>query len=330
MLRKLWERWIGCTGADRAPLAAGGQHRGRTAAAALGCGLQLLQRHPRSGQMASTSPSCSPLALVGADEHRQRARIIGPDRVADVAAVPAAAGSLPLTPPHGEGHDGLLTQPRQAAPLQAPRARLVAPPAGLPPDTAGDRRSSGIYYYLLPAWRRSPWQAVQSDNWSGPLVHRLVGVDLPGQRGRTSSARCRSGPGSGRPAGPGASSFVNRVSPANVGGIALNARFLQTLGVTPAQGGRGRVNSSPGMIHLILIVIFFPLVGQRVGKAFKLPSTSTLLRSSPSSCQSLVLLWRPARAAGSHRAPLVPSTLSRQPHQVAQDRRVAVLVSGSR
>jgi hypothetical protein len=33
-----------------------------------------------------------------------------------------------------------------------------------------------------------------------------------------------------------ASSFVNRVSPANVGGMALNARFLQKSGVSPGAG----------------------------------------------------------------------------------------------
>jgi len=34
----------------------------------------------------------------------------------------------------------------------------------------------------------------------------------------------------------GASSYVNRVSPANVGGMALNARFLQKAGVEPTAG----------------------------------------------------------------------------------------------
>jgi undecaprenyl-diphosphatase len=34
------------------------------------------------------------------------------------------------------------------------------------------------------------------------------------------------------------SSFVNRISPANVGGMALNARFLQKSGVEPTAGTR--------------------------------------------------------------------------------------------
>ena len=36
-----------------------------------------------------------------------------------------------------------------------------------------------------------------------------------------------------------ASSFVNRVSPANVGGMALNVRFLQKAGVPTAEAVTG-------------------------------------------------------------------------------------------
>ena len=35
-----------------------------------------------------------------------------------------------------------------------------------------------------------------------------------------------------------ASSFVNRVTPANVGGMALNVRFMQKAGVDPARRSR--------------------------------------------------------------------------------------------
>jgi undecaprenyl-diphosphatase len=77
----------------------------------------------------------------------------------------------------------------------------------------------------------------------------------------------------------GASSFINRVSPANVGGMALNARYLQKSGVEPTAGVAAvGVNSLAGaVVHLILIVIFFAWSSRRLGQAFKLPSTSTLL-----------------------------------------------------
>jgi uncharacterized protein (TIRG00374 family) len=77
----------------------------------------------------------------------------------------------------------------------------------------------------------------------------------------------------------GASSFVNRVSPSNVGGMALNVRFLQKAGVEPSAGVAAvGVNSVAGaLVHAVLLVIFFGWAGRGVGKAFKLPSSTTLL-----------------------------------------------------
>ena len=76
-----------------------------------------------------------------------------------------------------------------------------------------------------------------------------------------------------------ASSFVNRVSPANVGGMALNARFLQKNDVPPSAGVAAvGVNALMGAVaHLILLVIFFTLAGHRLAQAFKLPPASKLL-----------------------------------------------------
>jgi hypothetical protein len=77
----------------------------------------------------------------------------------------------------------------------------------------------------------------------------------------------------------GASSFVNRVSPANVGGMALNVRYLQKSGVEPSAGVAGvGVNALAGALaHAVLLVIFFSLAGRGLTKAFKLPSSSKLL-----------------------------------------------------
>ncbi|HMC67840.1 MAG TPA: lysylphosphatidylglycerol synthase transmembrane domain-containing protein, partial [Mycobacteriales bacterium] len=60
-----------------------------------------------------------------------------------------------------------------------------------------------------------------------------------------------------------ASSFVNRVTPANVGGMALNARFLQKAGVPPPEAVTGvGLNSAVGaIVHLVLLVIFFAWAG---------------------------------------------------------------------
>ena len=75
-----------------------------------------------------------------------------------------------------------------------------------------------------------------------------------------------------------ASSFVNRVTPANVGGMALNVRFLQKAGVEPAAAvsGIGLNVLAGGIVHLVLLFVFFAWAGK--GSAgFKVPSTSKLL-----------------------------------------------------
>ena len=101
-----------------------------------------------------------------------------------------------------------------------------------------------------------------------------------------------------------ASSFVNRVSPANVGGMALNARFLQKSGVETSSGVAAvGVNSVAGaMVHLVLIVVFFTWSGRGLAKAFKLPSSSKLLLilAVVAAIVGIVLATRPGRrfAAG--------------------------------
>jgi undecaprenyl-diphosphatase len=75
-----------------------------------------------------------------------------------------------------------------------------------------------------------------------------------------------------------ASSFINRVTPANVGGMALNVRFMQKAGVDPAVAvsGMGLNVLAGGIVHLILLFVFFAWAGK--GNAgFKIPTNSKLL-----------------------------------------------------
>jgi undecaprenyl-diphosphatase len=76
-----------------------------------------------------------------------------------------------------------------------------------------------------------------------------------------------------------ASSFVNRVTPANVGGMTLNVRFLRKAGLEPAVAVTGvGVNSAAGaVVHIGLMALFFAWAGQGGGGAFKIPSGSKLL-----------------------------------------------------
>ena len=75
-----------------------------------------------------------------------------------------------------------------------------------------------------------------------------------------------------------ASSFVNRVTPANVGGMALNVRYMQKAGIPPAEAvaGMGLNVLAGGVVHFVLLFVFFFWAGK--GNAgFKLPSSSRLL-----------------------------------------------------
>ena len=76
-----------------------------------------------------------------------------------------------------------------------------------------------------------------------------------------------------------ASSFVNRVSPANVGGMALNVRFLQKAGVPTPEAVTGvGLNSLVGaIVHMLLLVLFFTWAGQGGGAGFSIPGGSKVL-----------------------------------------------------
>ena len=76
-----------------------------------------------------------------------------------------------------------------------------------------------------------------------------------------------------------ASSFVNRVTPANVGGMALNARFLQKCGLDSATAVAGvGLNSVGGaVVHLVLTALFLVWAGQSAFRSLPLPSPRTVL-----------------------------------------------------
>jgi undecaprenyl-diphosphatase len=223
---------------------------------------------------------------------------IGPDRaVATAAAAIGADGvaaAVPLLQPLAlsagtrraiKGQDALLKRTRAAAiaasgddadkdlvRLQRVRPRTLLVIAAL----------AGAFYFLLPqiAQVSSSWHALQHANWAWvPVIIGLSALTY------VASAIALIGSVPGHvPFGPavlaqGASSFINRVSPANVGGMALNARFLQKTGTgTPASVAAVGVNALAGAVmHVVMIVVFFALAGHDLTKAFKLPSGSKIL-----------------------------------------------------
>jgi uncharacterized protein (TIRG00374 family) len=243
---------------------------------------------------------------------------IGPDRAAATAGTvigtAGVAAAVPLLQPLAlsastrraiRGQDGLLKKTRAAAiavsgddsdqdlaRLQRVRPRTLLAIAAL----------AGAFYFLLPqiAQVSSSWHALQHADWAWlPVIIGLSALTY------VASAISLIGSVPGPvPFGPavlaqGASSFINRVSPANVGGMALNARFLQKSGTsTPASIAAVGVNSIAGaVVHVVMIVVFFALAGHNLTKAFKLPSGSKILLAFAViiAVVGIVLATRPGR-----------------------------------
>jgi glycosyltransferase 2 family protein len=252
----------------------------------------------------------SPAAMIGADRAvGSAAAVIGPDGVA--AAVPLlqpfalSAGTRRAI----ARHDSLLTQTRVAAAAASGREdqELARIQRVRPKTLLAIAAVAGAFYFLLPqlAHVGSSWRAIQSADWTWlPLVIALSAVTYLASAVALLGAvpeRIRFWP---TVLAQAASSFVNRVSPANVGGMALNARFLQKSGVEGSSGVAAvGVNSVAGaIVHLVLLIVFVTWSGHGLAKAFKLPSSSKLLLilAVVAAIVGIVLATRPGRrfAAG--------------------------------
>ena len=179
--------------------------------------------------LAPAVPLLQPLALSAATRH----------------AIAREGGLLAATRSAAAAASGLSTPP--LASLQRVRPRTLLTIAAL----------AGAFYFVLPqlADVGSSWQALRSMDWIWlPVIIASSAVTY------LASAAALIGAVPGRvPFWPttltqAASSFVNRVSPANVGGMALNTRFLQKSGVSPGAGVAAvGVNALMGAVaHLIL------------------------------------------------------------------------------
>ena len=229
------------------------------------------------------------------------ARLAGrPDRFGPVASAAArvlgaepVARSVPLLQPLAlsaatreavAGQDGLLARTRAAAVAASGQEQpeLVRRPAGPAPDLlaiAGAGRR--VLLPAAPAGRRRRQLACVA---VGALDLAASSVKLSSALTYLASAVSLLGSVSARlPFWPtvltqGASSYINRVSPANVGGMALNVRYLQKCGVEPSAGVAAvGVNALAGaIVHAILLVIFFSWAGRsaRAGHSSCRPAAS--------------------------------------------------------
>ncbi len=212
------------------------------------------------------------------------AKVLGPEGVAP---------AVPLLQPLALSAGTRRAVARRPGLLARTRAQAAAVSGQAPPELARVQRvrprtllavaaASAAFYIVLPELAKVPssWRALQSAHWIWlPVVIAFsVLTYLASAIGLLGGVRVRV-PFWPTVLAQGASSFVNRVSPSNVGGMALNVRFLQKAGVEPTAGvaAVGVSSLAGALVHAVLLVIFFAWAGRSPGKAFKLPSSSTLL-----------------------------------------------------
>lgn len=223
--------------------------------------------------------------------------LVGPERsvrsAVDTVGQEAVGAAIPLMQPLAlsattrrlvAGRDDLLSRTRNAAAeaCGAPQEQLARLERVRPRTLLMIAVLTGAFYFVLPQLAQvdTSWRAFESAEWIWipPLIVLSMLTYVAGAAGIMGSVpqHLRLGPTLLTQL---ASSFVNRVSPANVGGMALNARYLEKSGVdgTTSVAAVGVNTLVGGLVHLVLVAIFFTSAGASLGKAFSLPSGSKLL-----------------------------------------------------
>jgi uncharacterized membrane protein YbhN (UPF0104 family) len=227
--------------------------------------------------------------------------IVGPERAAAVASNvigrvrlgPAVRYLQPLALSAATRHelragDKALDRARNAAALatDVPADDLARVERVRPRTLLMIAVLAGAFYFLLPqlAQADNAWKAFQSADFAWiPLVIALSFVTYIGAAFSLTGAvpmHVRFVPTFLTQI---ASSFVNRVTPASIGGMVVNERFLEKAGADrgAAIAAVGANTLAGGIVHVVLMVGFFVWSGSELGKAFKLPSTSKLLLVVP-------------------------------------------------
>ena len=243
----------------------------------------------------STSASGRAQAIDRAELLSSLASLVGPDAAVASAARVVAADDLAAVLPYLQPL-ALSAATRRAAPkslLAELRTRLAVVAARQPPPLEPLVRVrprtlitiatlTGAFYVLLPQLANvdDSIAALGSAHWAW-----LVGAVAASAMTYVASAIGMLGSTSRRlPLLPTtevslASSFVNRVTPANIGGMALNVRYLQKAGVPPTEAvtGVGLNVVAGGIVHIGFLALFFTWAGRNDATSFSVPGGATLL-----------------------------------------------------
>jgi len=293
------------------------------------------------------------IALDAAELLASLATIAGADRaVASATGVITSddlAAAVPLLQPLAlsagtrravASQDGLLASTRAAAAAASGRGQdqeLARIQRVRPRTLVAIAAAAGAFYFLLPKLAQvgSSWQGISSADWAWlPLIIALSAVTYLASAIAIMGAVPQRLPLWPTVLAQGASSFVNRVSPGNVGGMALNARYLQKCGVEPTAGVAAvGVNTVVGSaVHLGMLVAFFAWAGRGLSNAVKLPSGSKLLLilAIIVAVIGLVLATRPGRRLAADKLiPGLRSAASSLTQVARRPGKMIMLVGGS-
>ena len=225
------------------------------------------------------------------------ALVVGPERAVDPAVAtlgkPAVTAALPLIQPLGlatrtrhalRRRHGLLDEVRNHAadavgaehvklePLTRVRLRSVLTLAGMLVATYVLLPQVGEFHRTLDAARHAEggWLAltllVSIGTFLAAALSLSGAVLVPLAFGRTFLAQL-------------ASSFANKITPAGLGGMGVNARYLERNGVTKGDAlGAVALNGSVGfVVHVVALVLSAVLLGHTGLPSVHLPSGWTLL-----------------------------------------------------
>ena len=227
------------------------------------------------------------IASLAADVGAARAidsamRVLEPDDVAAATAVPAAVGAVRIDSEAARRSRSCRScaraSPKPPGTEAAPVEKLVRVKARTLVTIAA---LTGAFYVLLPQLANvgDSFTALRTANFAWLLVALVMSALTY----VASAIGLLGGVPNHLPMIPTietqmASSFVNRVTPANVGGMALNVRFMQKAGVDPAVAvsGIGLNVVAGAIVHIVLLFVFFAWAGKGTA-SFKIPANSKTL-----------------------------------------------------
>jgi glycosyltransferase 2 family protein len=253
-----------------------------------------------AGDVAELLASLAP--LVGAHRAvRSATQILGPEPVAQALPLLQPAALTAATRADLKAQPGLLAELRERAaaatgsqppPLEPltrvrPRTLLLLVAAGfavhlLLPQVGELRQTLGALQMARWSWLAAGL-ALSAASYLAAAVAQLGAVDPPLALGQTTLVQV-------------ASSFANRLTPASLGGMGLNIRYLQRAGMRrPSAVGAVAVNTAAGaLVHALGLLVAAVVIGHaRLGAAHVPRSWPTLVALVAALVLGGLALWSP-------------------------------------